>query len=213
MQVDWSQIKFMLQSRKLSAQYVIVGANYWIKAIDGRFELECLIPTDTSISNDSMDFVTNFLPTGNASLIQNSTISSQPIPPPFNAKIITCNGVVKKIFKRTTGLQVDVTAGTSTVILFTIPYAWCKITGADIIGGESLDTISLFVLDTTTGSYTTVPNSVLNQFGFNVNVSSINFINDSNYDADLYINMQIKIVYTSKTNKTIGVNLDLHEIK
>lgn len=62
---DWTDVKSILNNRSLSAQSTVIGSNYWIKAIDGAFEVECIIPTDTSLSADSLDFVTNFLPTAN----------------------------------------------------------------------------------------------------------------------------------------------------
>jgi hypothetical protein len=65
MLADWASIKSLLTGRNISAQYVTVGSNYWIKAKDGIFELECLLPTNTSLSTDSADFVANFLPSAN----------------------------------------------------------------------------------------------------------------------------------------------------
>ena len=65
MLADWASVKSLLTGRNISAQCVTVGSNYWIKAKDGIFELECLLPTNTSLSTDSADFVTNFLPTAN----------------------------------------------------------------------------------------------------------------------------------------------------
>lgn len=62
---DWASVKSLLTGRSISAQCVTVGSNYWIKAKDGTFELDCLLPTDTSASPDSADFVTNFLPSAN----------------------------------------------------------------------------------------------------------------------------------------------------
>lgn len=216
MLAEWSDVKSVLTNRNLSAQYTIIGTNYWIKAIDGAFEIDCVLPTDTSLSSDSLDFVTNFKPNGNKSIISNTSIQNQP---PFGAKTLVVAGVTKSLYKRTTGIQAAVYAATPTTILFTVSYAWAKITGASIVGGEALDTVSLYVLDTTTGAYTlammgtAVPNYQLNQFGYNVNVAANYFVNTSPYDADIYIGMQIKMVYTSKSDKTIGINIDLHEVK
>src|ERR1700690_1808572 len=66
----WIDVKSILIGRNLSAQYTIIGPNYWIKAIDGVFEIECIIPTNTTISTDSLDFVTNFQSTGNSVIKQ-----------------------------------------------------------------------------------------------------------------------------------------------
>jgi hypothetical protein len=65
MQADWASLKSVLVNRGLSAQCVIVGSNYWVKAVDGVFALECILPVDTTGNADALDFVTNFLPTAN----------------------------------------------------------------------------------------------------------------------------------------------------
>jgi hypothetical protein len=70
MQVNWSEIKAVIDSKNLSAQYVTVGDNYWIKAFDGMFEVECLIPTDPTHA-DTIDFEANYKPTANAPLKTN----------------------------------------------------------------------------------------------------------------------------------------------
>src|SRR5690348_862004 len=64
MLADWADVKSVLVGRNLSAQYTIIGTNYWIKAIDGAFEIDCILPTDTG-NSDTEDFVTNFLPNAN----------------------------------------------------------------------------------------------------------------------------------------------------
>ena len=118
----------------------------------------------------------------------------------------------KKLYKRVTGISQALTTGSNNVI-FTVPYPWVKITGAQLIGGELGDTVSLYILDSTTGTYTTVPNYQLNQFGYSINVAKDFYESRSQFDADLYINMQIKIVYNSVSNKTIGVNFIMDEVK
>jgi len=69
MQVQWSSVKSVLTARNLSAQYIVAGTFYWIKAIDGNFEVDCLIPivTPTPAGSDQADFETNFMPNANAS--------------------------------------------------------------------------------------------------------------------------------------------------
>ena len=118
----------------------------------------------------------------------------------------------KKLFKRYHGEQYAVVTGANTLI-YTISYPQVKIIGVDIMYGEPLDKVDFLVLDSTTGTYTTFPDLVLNQFGFGVNISKDFFRQESNYDADLYVDMQIKIVYTSQSNKTIGINFNLSEVK
>lgn len=139
---------------------------------------------------------------------QNVAIQSAPPPAPFAAKTIG----TKKLYKRVTGVQATVVSG-STDVLFTILYPWAKITGIEIIGGAVLDTISLAVLDSAAGNYSGTANATLNRFGFNVNVGKDYYINTSEFDADLYMNMQIKISYNTAAAKTIGINFILNEVK
>lgn len=141
---------------------------------------------------------------------QAKNVLVQSIPPlaPFAAKTIGA----KKLYKRVTGIQASVIAGITDVI-FVMPYSWAKITGIEILGGSILDKISLFVLDSAAGNYTGSANATLNQFGFNVNVNRDYYINTSEFDADLYFNMQIKASYNTPVAKTIGLNFILNEVK
>lgn len=205
MQVSWSSIKLMLSQRKLSAQYVIVGDNYWIKSIDGNFELECLIPTDVTISEDALDFVTNFLPLGNKSPQQPMSISSTPA---FASKTFGNKG----LFKRVVGKKFELTSGVNT-LLYTQTMPWVKFMSLEILNGEMGDTVSLYVLDSSTGTYTTFPNAQMNQFGFNANIAPGFYQHKSEFDADIYIGLQIKIEYTSISTKTIGINYIMNEVK
>ena len=65
-----------------------------------------------------------------------------------------------------------------------------------------------------TGTFSTVPNYMLNQFGFNVVVSELLYSDKSDYDADLIKDMKVKLVYKNDTNasKEVGVNITFHEV-
>lgn len=139
-------------------------------------------------------------------------VQSQPLPSPFAAKTMSVNGATKKFYKREHGIQSSVITGANT-ILFTIPYPWVKITGLEVMGGELLDKCDIMILDSTTGTYSTIPNYMLNQFGFAINVAKGLYEEQNAYDADLYQGMQIKLVYTSISDKTIGINFNLNEVK
>lgn len=167
-------------------------------------DLQCSILKDSEA--DQTDFESNYKNYANKSsepLVQAS---------PFASKIITANGVTKKLYKREHGIQASLQAGANT-ILFTVPYPWVKIIGLEILFGEKLDTVDLMILDSETGAYSTVPNYQLNQFGFSVNVAEGEYEEENAYDADLYVGMQIKIVYNSQSAKTIGINFNLSEVK
>jgi len=60
----------------------------------------------------------------------------------------------------------------------------------------------------------TIPNYMLNQFGFNVEMPDGFYKDESSYDADLIQNMKIELTYfnNGENEKHIGVNFTLHEI-
>jgi hypothetical protein len=199
--VTWSALKSFSVDRGISIQFFEINNKLYLFSIDGPMSLSTQIVVEDPPNADYTDFDTNFRPNGNKPL----PVQQQP----FAAKTLPSG---KKIFKRVNGIQSALSSGANTVI-FTIPYAWAKISGLEIIGGEVLDTVSLSVLDSTTGTYSTIPDYVLNQFGFTVNVAKDFYEQKSEFDADLYQNMQIKIVYTSVSAKTVGINLILVEVK
>lgn len=196
MDISWTELKSFVTANGLSVQYSIAGANYNLWAGDR----QCSVPLDRDLSLDTVDFEDNFKANANKLIIDQQQ--------PFAAKTVG----IKKLYKRVHGVSVSATEGSNT-ILYTIPYPWVKITGLEIVGGESLDNVSLYILDTTTGTYSTVPNYELNQFGFTVQVSKDYYSHYSEFDADLYQNMQIKLVYESNSAKSIGFNFILNEVK
>lgn len=118
----------------------------------------------------------------------------------------------KSLFKRVVGLQPSLSIGANTV-LWACNFPWVKFMAVEITNGEAGDTISLYVLDSVNGQLTTVPNYQLNQFGFNANVAKDFYVHKSEFDADLYQNLQVKMAYTSVSTKNIGVNLVMNEVK
>jgi hypothetical protein len=130
---------------------------------------------------------------------------------PFASKILP-NG--KKLYARVHGIQASV-SGDAYTIDFVIPYNDCKLTGIEIIGGNTGDTINLKVLDTPAGTISGIADYMLNQFGFDVNVSKDFYERDSAYDADLIKDMKIRIEYDSASTLPIPVyiNFILHEVK
>jgi hypothetical protein len=132
--------------------------------------------------------------------------------PPFASKTILVSGVSKKLYKRVHGIQQDCVVGDN-ILEFTIPYPQAKITGIEMIGGANCDIVRLLIKDTPTGTYSTVPNYTLNQFGFNVNVAGNYYQHTSEYDADLFLNMKIHIIYTAQVAGKIGINFILNELK
>lgn len=140
---------------------------------------------------------------------------------PFNSKEMPDG---KKLFRRVHGIQATLAASGNTEVEFLVPYNWCKITGARLLWFPEGVKADFFVLDSEAGLVQSqmgvppesiVPFKVLNQFGFDANCAVDFFIDDSPYDADLYLGMKFKAVLknASATSKVVGVNLVLHEVK
>lgn len=202
--VDLTSLQVSINSSTIVI--VLDHCNLLGSALDTVFRADLSAADQTTLANIITAHTGVSTPT--AVIIQPVSVSSAPAPAPFAAKTIG----TKKLFKRVNGIQSAVIIG-STDIIFTVAYAWCKITGLELIGSETLDRVSLYILDSSTGTYSTIANGMLNQFGFNVNVAKDYYNHTSEYDADLYQNMQIKVSYTSISAKTIGINFILNEVK
>lgn len=131
---------------------------------------------------------------------------------PFASKELP--DIQKKLFRRAHGFQHNLVANSENIIEFIIPYAWCKVTTLEIINLPAMMQCDLTICDTSTGTYSTIPNYKLNQFGFNVNVAKNYYKDHSEYDADLYLGMKVCLILknTSNFTDTIGINLTLHEV-
>jgi hypothetical protein len=204
-QVGYETLKSIVLSRKLSVQFIQVDDVIYLMAIDGPFSVSCML--NQSNNEAWQDFETTLKPFGNKS--PNSVaISSQAAALPFAAKTLA----EKKLYKRVTGLRYDLVAGDQD-LFHTINFPWAKITGIEVIGGENGDTCCFYILDTPTGQFSTIPNHALNQFAFDVNISDKFYTSTSEFDADLFQNMRIKVKYHSVGAKKIGVNFILNEVK
>lgn len=136
---------------------------------------------------------------------QEVTIASSPT---FTAKTV---GALK-LYTRATGKVHPVVVGANN-LLFSIPFANMKFNGLEIINAKAGETVNLKVLDTITGTVTTVPNYVLNQFGFDLNLPEGFFRWLSSYDADLFQGLQILLEYTAIEERDLRVNYVIHELK
>ena len=198
MDVPYALIKSQALTKNLLPQILKLNNLYYIKVYDGPFLLECTI--DVS-SDDATDLTTYLLPLANKPLGTTAQL-------PFASKQIG----TKKLYKRATGKQFSLQNGIN-ILTFTIPYAWVKITGLEIINGESLDTVNLYILDDTHGTYSGTPNATLNQFAYTLNITKDFHSYASEFDADIYGGMQVKLEYYSMSTKTVGVNFILNEVK
>jgi hypothetical protein len=136
-------------------------------------------------------------------------IGSQPA---FSAKTLS-NG--KKLFKRVHGVKQTIAASNSGKITFTVPYIQCKINTVEVIGGAVGDTCDFNIYDSSTGIVSGYPDIKLNQFGFGVCIAKDYHEENSSYDADLVIGLVLEVDYynSSNTDKVIGINFILHEVK
>lgn len=176
---------------------------------NGPRRIECVILKTDPKSDDQVDFETNYLSTVNGNMnILSVDVKKEVKTSAFTAKTLADG---RKLFTRNIGKAFALTAGVN-VIDFDIPYPQCKITGIEVINGEVGDKANLYILDDGLGTYSTIPNYPLNQFGIDVNVPKDFYSRQSNYDADLYYNMCISFVYTSMSDKTLYINYILHEV-
>lgn len=113
---------------------------------------------------------------------------------------------------RGTGLACTINASSSKDCEYAVTYGHVKFNGLEIINGAIGDKADLKVLDTATGTYSTIPNYKLNQFGFAWNMKD-SIKEMLPYTSDLYAGMRIVINYTNNSGsaRTIYINYYLHE--
>lgn len=134
---------------------------------------------------------------------------------PFKTKQLS-NGT--KLFRRKHGKKALILANSETEVIFTVPYTQVKINELEIVGGNSLDRVDILIkspIDQETASiHNKEPNIVLNQYGFDINISENFYIDKSEYDADVSKGFQIIIIYKNDTSSdvTVGFNLIYHEV-
>lgn len=162
---------------------------------------------DLSVVNDAILYLQGTLPPE----VENTSYAF--------AKKTLSNG--KKLYRRKHGVRKTCPASSSTNIDIAVPYIQCKIDEVEIINCSGNDDVNFMVLDTDVNTYSQAPvadvgaNYMLNQFGFNVVVSDLYYSDSSNYDADLYQGMIVRVIYKNNEaqDKNIGINFVLHEVK
>jgi hypothetical protein len=131
--------------------------------------------------------------------------------PTYVAKTLSTASATKKLYKRLTGVQYDVVEGDN-IFYFVIGYNWCKITGLEMVNSDMLEFCNFSITDSTTGAYSGVPNKVLSQFAYNVNLTDGSYKYLSEYDSDIYLGMQLKLEIHASRAKKIGINVFLDEV-
>lgn len=130
--------------------------------------------------------------------------------PPFADKV-TSTGL--KLYRRVHGVKKTLSGDTTFDIV--VPYSQCKINAIEILWAPAGLQADLKVYDTPTGTISTVPNYMLNQFGFDAGIAANYYEEASNYDADLIADMKVEVTLKNPNNATdeVCVNFILHEMK
>lgn len=203
--LDWTDFKSFCIAHSANPQFIETLQKYYIFASYSLLDVSCDLSKDPSDTTDLNDWETNWKPTAN-SVTPTTQLA------PFASKKITIGANVKNLFARNTGKQYLVGIG-SNELSYTATYPWVKMTGIECIGADILDHAELRVYDSPAGTYSGVPNALLNQFGYTLNIAPIYYQRTSPFDADLYAGMVLKITYISISIKTIGINFLMNEVK
>jgi hypothetical protein len=130
---------------------------------------------------------------------------------PFASKDLP-NG--KRLYRRTNGMTLTLPSSDSIVVSYTCPYAQAKINEVEVLWCPEGVTAQMRVKDTAAGTYSTVPNAVLDTFGSAVNIAKDYWKGRSEYDADIYGGMVLEFSITnlSSESKLVGINMVFHEV-
>lgn len=130
---------------------------------------------------------------------------------PFASKDLP-NG--KKLKRRTNGIQFTIPASDSITVSYTCPYSQAKINEVEVLWAPEFVTAIMNVKDTPAGTYSAVPNAILDTFGNACNIGKDYWKGRSEYDADIYGGMVLEFVVTngSAVSKTVGINMVFHEV-
>jgi hypothetical protein len=122
----------------------------------------------------------------------------------------------KAFYQRSVGLRQAVTVANPDPTVFTwtqSSFPLAQIYEVEVIGGEIGDYASFKVLDSATGLITGVPNYVLNQFAFTLNIAKDHYSHAAKFPATVPQGLQFQFIYYSVSAKTIGINLFFNEVK
>lgn len=203
--LSWSNFKTQVVD-KLNVRYSDRDAFYIVDYMDAAGGIECSILKDSG--EDQTDFETNYKDAANKGVKSSTSVLSVP---PFGSKTVEIEGDIKNLSARYTGVQQALTTGSNTIDL-TIPYPWVKIIGIELINGEALDYADFKVFDDSDGTYSGTPDAMLSQFAYSMNVGPVFYQKVSQFDADLYYGMILRLTYNSVSAKTVGLNILMNEV-
>lgn len=201
--VDWSELKNFVDAREVSIQFVELSSKYILRAYDSNFILGLELAKETPASSEQTDFETNYKSLGNKTLKHNSNL-------PFDAKKLPDG---KSLYRKVHGVKKTLSGDTTFDLV--IPYNFAKITGVEVVWAPAGLQCDMKVYDTPTGTISTIPNYMLNQYGFDVGLAKDFYEENSNYDADLIKDMKIECLIKNPNNLTdeVCINFILHEVK
>jgi hypothetical protein len=203
----WADFKNIIVD-KARLRFIDRDSYYYLLYTDDGGTFESSVLKDGGA--DQIDFDSNYKALANAK--PSASIVNIVSAPPFGSKTIIVNGVTKKLYARNVGFQQALSTGANT-ISYTASYTWVKMLGVEVINCEALDTVDFKVYDTVTGTYSGYANALLNQFSFTHNLPKDYYIRMAQFDADVYPGMIIQVGYNSISNKTVGINLIMNEVK
>lgn len=172
-------------------------------AVTIKFKAVLSYPEEASLTEVINNHIATPLP---QNVIQRVLVSEIP---PMAAKRLSTG---ERLFKRVHGIEIDAHAGQN-IATWTTPYPWAKFIAIEFINAEIGDKCSLNVLDSVTGMISGYANANLNQFGFTVNLAERFYRHESQFDADLYYGLQIRLVLNSVSAKKVYVNFVMNEVK
>jgi hypothetical protein len=120
------------------------------------------------------------------------------------------------LYRRKHGFSSNTIAdGANETITLVVPYDNCKINEVEIVNAVEGVTIDFYVHDTPTGTISTIPSYMLNQFGFAVELPTGFYRDVSDYDASLIKDMEVRVKITNNTgsNYKLRGNIVWHEVK
>jgi hypothetical protein len=201
--VDWAELKAFVDARDLSIQFVELSNKYILRAFDSYFILGLELAKESPASSDQADFENNYKAAGNKTLKHISNL-------PFDAKKLPDG---KSLYRKVHGVKKTLSGDTTFDLV--VPYDNAKITGVEVVWAPAGLQCDMKVYDTPTGTISTIPNLMLNQYGFDVGLGKDFYEENSNYDADLIKDMKIECLVKNPASLTdeICVNFILHEVK
>ena len=126
------------------------------------------------------------------------------------------------MFRRKHGAGAEITANSTGIISFTIPYDLAKINKIEVVNCAIADTACFKIYDTPTGAIQlaqgvapqdVVPSKLLEHYGHSVYLPNGFYCDASEYEADLVKDMVLEIEYVNNnTTRFIAANFTLHEL-